>query len=403
MKDRTFKKTIIIIILISLITLAINSLITINLLKQYNTNENIIISHIINNVKEEYPNISEEEIIKSLNSQDLNKQDILTKYGIELEDNAISVANQNITKQIIISNLITLLIFSIIIIFIIKIYQYHKARSINQLLNYLKEINNKNYTLYIDTNKEDELSLLKNELYKTAITLNEKERLSKKDKELLKDSLSDISHQIKTPLTSINLMLDNLIENDNLTPKEKENLLLSIRHKISNITFLIQSLLTLSRFDANAITYKNENVKVRKLIDEVVSNVDAICDLKNIKINIDGSKSATVNCDCKWQVEALTNILKNCLEHSNENSEIDISYLTNDLFTKIVITDHGTGMNEKDLKNIFKRFYKGENSNKDSIGIGLSLAKTIIEKNNGYITVESELNKGTTFTIKYLK
>ena len=403
MKDKTFKKTIIIIILISLITLVINSLITINLLQKYNTNENIIISHIINNVKEKYPNVQEEEIIQTLNDKDLSKDNIMTDYGIELEDNAISIANQNITRKLIISNLLTLLIFILITILIVKIYQYHKARSINQLLNYLKEINNKNYTLYIDTNKEDELSLLKNELYKTAITLNEKERLSKKDKELLKDSLSDISHQIKTPLTSINLMLDNLIENDNLSAKEKNQLLLNIRHKISNITFLIQSLLTLSRFDANAITYKNENVKVRKLLDEVVSNVDAICDLKNIKINIDGSKSATVNCDFKWQVEALTNILKNCLEHSNENSKIDISYLTNDLFTKIVITDYGTGMNEKDLKNIFKRFYKGENSNKDSIGIGLSLAKTIIEKNNGYITIESELNKGTTFTIKYLK
>ena len=403
MKDKTFKKTIIIIILISLITLVINSLITINLLQKYNTNENIIISHIINNVKEKYPNVQEEEIIQTLNDKDLSKDNIMTDYGIELEDNAISIANQNITRKLIISNLLTLLIFILITILIVKIYQYHKARSINQLLNYLKEINNKNYTLYVDTNKEDELSLLKNELYKTAITLNEKERLSKKDKELLKDSLSDISHQIKTPLTSINLMLDNLIENDNLSAKEKNQLLLNIRHKISNITFLIQSLLTLSRFDANAITYKNENVKVRKLLDEVVSNVDAICDLKNIKINIDGSKSATVNCDFKWQVEALTNILKNCLEHSNENSKIDISYLTNDLFTKIVITDYGTGMNEKDLKNIFKRFYKGENSNKDSIGIGLSLAKTIIEKNNGYITIESELNKGTTFTIKYLK
>ena len=147
MKDKTFKKTIIIIILISLITLVINSLITINLLHQYNTNENIIISHIINNVKEEYPNISEEEIIKSLNDKDLSKDNIMTDYGIELEDNAISIANQNITRKLIISNLLTLLIFILITILIVKLYQYHKARNINQLLNYLKEINNKNYTL----------------------------------------------------------------------------------------------------------------------------------------------------------------------------------------------------------------------------------------------------------------
>lgn len=403
MKDKTFKITIFIIGLVSLITLVINSLVTINLLNKYNTNENIIISNIINNIKEEYPNLQEEDIIKTLNEEDLDNSSIVSKYGIELTNESISLANQKITKKIIIYNISILLIFILIIVSIIKAYQLKKAKNIKEILNYLKEINNKNYLLNITTNSEDELSLLKNELYKTAITLNEKERLSKKDKELLKDSLSDISHQIKTPLTSINLMLDNLIENKNLSSKEKDTLLLNIRHKISNINFLIQSLLTLSRFDANAITFKNENIKIRNLLAEAVRNVDAICDLKSIKINIEGSNSISLYCDYKWQVEALTNILKNCLEHSKENSRIDISYTTNDLFTKIVITDYGTGMSEKDLKNIFKRFYKGENSHKDSIGIGLSLAKTIIEKNNGYITVQSELNKGTTFTIKYLK
>ncbi len=403
MKDKTFKITILIIGLVSLITLVINSLVTINLLNKYNTNENIIISNIINNIKEEYPNLQEEDIIKTLNEEDLDNSSIVSKYGIELSNESISLANQKITKKIIIYNISILLTFILIIVLIIKAYQLKKAKNIQEILNYLKEINNKNYLLNITTNSEDELSLLKNELYKTAITLNEKERLSKKDKELLKDSLSDISHQIKTPLTSINLMIDNLIENKNLSAKEKDTLLLNIRHKISNINFLIQSLLTLSRFDANAITFKNENIKIRNLLAEAVRNVDAICDLKSIKINIEGSNSISLYCDGKWQVEALTNILKNCLEHSKENSKIDISYTTNDLFTKIVITDYGTGMSEKDLKNIFKRFYKGENSHKDSIGIGLSLAKTIIEKNNGYITVQSELNKGTTFTIKYLK
>ena len=403
MKDKAFKKIYIIIIIFSFITLVINSLITIKYLQEYNTNENIIISHIINNVKKEYPDLNEEEIIKIINKQDLSDQNVLSNYGIEMQNDAISIANQKIIQKIIITNLVILFTFIIITISLIKLYQYHKNKNIKAIADYLKEINNKNYTLNITSNIEDELSILKNELYKTAVTLNEQERLSKKDKELLKDSLSDISHQIKTPLTSINLMLDNLISNKNLTSKERNNLLISIRHKISNITFLIQSLLTLSRFDANAITYKNENVKISKILAEVVNNVDAICDLKNIKINIEGAKSSLICCDYKWQVEALTNIVKNCLEHSYENSKIDISYTTNDLFTKIIITDYGTGISKKDLKNIFKRFYKGENSHKDSIGIGLSLAKTIIEKNNGYITVQSELNKGTTFTIKYLK
>ena len=403
MKDKNYKMTIISVISITLIIIILSTIINIRYIKMYNYNENVAISNIIDNVLEKYPDVSEEELIRILNNKDLTMNKTLNKYGINLEEEAVNLANQNILKTIVIFNIGVILLYCVIVILLIKMSYKKRNNNIKEIINYLKEINNKNYCLQIDKNMEDELSILRNEIYKTAITLNEQERISRNDKENLKEYLSDISHQIKTPLTSINLMIDNLIENKNINNQEKKELLKSIRHKTNNINFLIQSLLTLSKFDANAISFHNNNENVRKILDEVVDNTGAICDLKNIIINIKGSKNVKLFCDYKWQVEALTNIVKNCIEHSKDNSKIDISYMGNDLFTKIIIKDYGEGMNNKDLKNIFKRFYKGNNSSKDSVGIGLSLAKVIIEKNNGYISVDSKKNEGTTFIIKYLK
>lgn len=125
--------------------------------------------------------------------------------------------------------------------------------------------------------------------------------------------------------------------------------------------------------------------------------------MKNIKINFNGNKESKVKCDFKWQVEAITNILKNCIEHSNTNSKISINYEENKIYSKIEIKDEGVGIDKEDLPHIFERFYKGKNSSSDSIGIGLALTKSIIEKNNGYISINSKLNEGSIFTIKYFK
>lgn len=138
--------------------------------------------------------------------------------------------------------------------------------------------------------------------------------------------------------------------------------------------------------------------------------MEGICDLKNITIQIQGDKKAKIVCDFKWQVEAITNILKNCVEHSNSGSKITISYEQSNLYTKIEIRDYGVGIEKQDLPHIFKRFYKGKNASKESVGIGLALAKSIIEKQQGSISVRSNASKedtpkdrGTTFTIKYFQ
>lgn len=390
-------------IIISLLFLSLFIISNYHFRQQYQTTNNLLLSSLINKIKTTYPELSEIEIIEVLNNSDLTEEDLFKKYGINIQNESLSIKQQNLNNQYFLFTIISILIYSLTIILIIIIYNKKEKAKINKITNYLKELNNHQYSLAIEDNQEEDLSLLKNEIYKTAITLNEKTLLLKKDKESLKDSLSDISHQLKTPLTSINLMIDTLRHQDNLSSTERRELLNNIHRKITNTNFLVHSLLKLSKFDANTIEFNRQNNSLSKILKDVLDNLSTLSDLKDIKINIKGSKDISLYCDYKWEVEALTNIIKNCIEHSNNSSKIDITYQKNDIFTKIIIQDNGCGISKKDLPHIFDRFYKAQNSSKDSIGIGLSLAKTIIEKDNGYITVDSVINKGTTFTIKYLK
>ena len=280
-------------------------------------------------------------------------------------------------------------------------HEYIKLKNINNLTKVLEEINNKNYKIDIGDFREDELSILKSEIYKTTIMLKEQADNSTLDKINLKDSLSNISHQLKTPLTSINIMLDNILDSEEMSEDVRTEFINNIKREISNINFLVAGILKLSRLDANVVNFMVEKVKVKDIINECIKNVSSLCDLKNISIDVTGNEMLKINCDFKWEVEAITNILKNCVEHSNNNSKIDIKYINNKMYTEITIKDYGKGMSEKDVKHIFERFYKGSNSTSDSVGIGLSLSKSIIEQENGTINVNSKLNRGTVFTIRY--
>ena len=296
-----------------------------------------------------------------------------------------------------------ILAFGIMVLKIAIIYNKKRERKIKQINQYLTEINNGKYELKIKENGEDEITKLRNELYKTTILLKETAENSEKEKISLINSLADISHQIKTPLTSIRIMLDNLEQNPNMDDKTRGEFIKEISKQIDWISSLIISLLKLAKFDAGAMVMNDKDVNVKELINNVTSNLAIILDIKNIKIEQKIRDNIIIKADYNWQIEALTNIIKNAIEHSPENSTIYIDVENNSIFTKIRIKDQGEGIDKKDIKHIFDRFYKAKQSSEGSIGIGLSLAKTIIEKENGYIKVESEINKGTTFEIKYLK
>lgn len=397
-----FKKSIIISLIIAIIFSILMAISNIYEYKEYTKNFNKKMASIIELIQSKYPEISTDEIVKIVNSKKIPQKDLLKKYGIDLEKNAIVLDNNKTNNKFLKIEISIIFIGSIILLLIFILYERNQDKEIDEITKYLEAINNKNYTLKIDENSEEELSILKNELYKVTVMLRENASNSLKDKINLKTALEDISHQLKTPLTSILIILDNLIDNPEMDYQTRVEFLHDLKRESIRIQSLIQSILKLSKFDSNTVQFIKQDIYLKQIVDEAIKNTESLADLKNIKINVEGNKKIKLNCDLLWQTEAVTNILKNCIEHSSENTKIDIKYNNNSVYSYITITDYGEGISKEDIPHIFERFYRGKNSANESIGIGLSLSKTIIESNNGIITVESNNNK-TTFTIKYFK
>ena len=370
--------------------------------KTYTKNFNNKISAIINVIKKDYPKITDKEIIKIINNDKIETNDFFNKYGIDVNNKSILIKNDRDYHKFLAINLSFLTITVVILLIIYIRYNYKNEKDIKDIIKCIEQINKKNYEIQIDSISEDELSILKNEIYKTTIMLKEAAENSSKDKLNLKKSLEDISHQLKTPLTSILVMLDNIIEDSNMEEKIRNDFIVDIKRNVLNINFLVQSLLKLSKFDANAIHFVKQENDLKTIIEESIKNVSTLCDLRNINIKLNIKENSKIICDDKWQIEALTNIIKNAIEHSKNNSNIIINIENNNVYSMIEVIDFGEGIAKKDIKHIFERFYKCKNTKTDSIGIGLALAKTIIEEDKGTISVESNKLE-TKFIIKYYK
>ncbi|MBO5349746.1 MAG: HAMP domain-containing histidine kinase [Clostridia bacterium] len=367
---------------------------------QYKKTFNYKINAILETVQEEYPNIKKEELIKILDSKEIS-DNILLEYGYDIEKDSFIQQNNNISFTFNIVKGMILVIAFVVITYIFVKSHIESDKEIEKIIKCIEDINHKNYELKIDELSEDKLSILKQEIYKTTIMLKENAENSLKDKVDLKNALQDISHQLKTPLTSISIMLENIIDDPEMDNDVRQNFIKQIKREITNISFLVQSILKLSKFESNTIDFNRKEVSIKNIINETIRNVSNLCDLKDVEIKVNDKCKNNIYCDSKWQVEAITNILKNAVEYSDSGSKVLIECEDNNLYSQIKIIDYGKGMDKEDTLNIFKRFYKGKDSTKDSIGIGLSLSKAIIEEDNGRIAVESEKNKGTIFTIKY--
>lgn len=354
-------------------------------------------------IKEKYPEVTEKEMITLLNGKEkVNFPKEMLKYGIQ-EDTAILYSLEKNYHLSLILNLTIMVSFVLFFGFCFFWYYARKEKQIKEITTYMQEINRRNYRLSIEDNQEGELSILRNEVYKTTIMLREESERLKKEKLSLKDSISDISHQLKTPLTSILIMLDNILDNPNMDNKTKMEFIQNVRHQVENMNFLFISLLKLSRLETGIVVFKKENIDLEKIVENAIQNVEILKEVKNIKMQVEVKNKTIFTGDYHWELEAITNLLKNAIEHSYEEGKVDIEIEENSLYSKLTIQDYGCGMNKKDLQNIFKRFYKGENSSSDSIGIGLSLAKNIIEQDGGFIKVDSKVGKGTVFEIRYMK
>ncbi len=395
-------------ILIEIIVLIIG-IVSILLLNKYSyeTYKEAIIEnnlYIIDSIISKHPEL-ENEVIDGIINHDISKSEsyeILNKYGLDRLDtvdylNDNSYINKTIRKyNIIYISILIIIVFSILIIYINKIYN-----KIRKLSIYTNDILNNKYNMDIREYSEGDISNLKNDLYKMTIKLKEQNELSLKDKIYLQDTLSDISHQLKTPLTSM-YVINELLYDDKLDKSLKKELLNKSKKGLERIEWLITSLLKMSRLDSGSEKLILERVKLINIINKTIEPIKIPLELKNINLNVSCSNDIKVNVDVNWTTEALINILKNAMEHTLENGNINIVCSDNPLYTMISISDDGCGISKKDLPHIFERFYKGM-SNKESIGIGLNMSKKIIENENGNISVKSKENEGTTFIIKLFK
>lgn len=366
---------------------------------KYNTNQKI--NGIVAKIQEKYPEIEKEEIIEILNSN--NKDNLFNEYGYDINKDSYINQNNGVYIKFNILKIFILLLSFMILIYLFVRYYFKRDNEIEKIIKCLEKINQKNYEIDINDVSEDKLSILKHEIYKTTVMLKENTEKANQDKINLKNSLEDISHQLKTPLTSSIIMLDNIIDDLENDIEIKPEFIKKVKKDISKISFLIQSILKLSMFESNTITFIRKEIPVKKIINSSIENIENLCDLKNIKIVVKDKSKNKIYCDYRWQVEALTNILKNALDYSFNDSIIIVEVDKNNTYTQIKIKDFGKGMSEDETLNIFKRFYKGKNSSSDSNGIGLSLAKAIIEKDNGRVIVNSLKGEGTTFSIRYFK
>ena len=292
------------------------------------------------------------------------------------------------------------LALGIILTMIFAVVTKRRYKNLNDLNDYLSLVCKGIYDMNIDDNTEGELSILKNNLYKVITLLQSQNEYLKNDKLYLADSIADISHQLKTPLTSMMMMCE-LLENEE-SPDKRQEFVAVINNQLSKMKWLITNILKISKLDADATEFKRDEVSISNVLDDSLKPFVLTAELKNIAIQ-NGANDFVFNGDESWTVEAVSNIVKNCLEHTNDGGKIIIASGSTNLYNKLTISDNGCGIAEEDLPHIFERFYHGKNSSKDSVGIGLALAKTVFEKENASVSVESKQGRGSVFEIRFYK
>ncbi len=359
---------------------------------------------LLKKVIEEHPE-NEEEMIQLYEKTDFRKVDtsVLEKYGYLTSDDLKYFQD---LKQAHYNLLVSQIIFVTLLFIVLNIayiwYQWNQDRKLKELDRYLLTVLAGNYNLDIRDYEDGILSSLKNDVYKMSVLLKEDKERALEQQKYLESVLSDISHQLRTPLTSMYVMND-LLSDGKVRGKQKKEILNKNRAQLERIEWLITTLLKMSQIDAGTVTFKEEKVVTKELIKKALEPINIPIELKKQTVLIIGDKKSTVILDQKWTVEAFVNLLKNAHEHTPVGGMIIIKITDNPLFTEFLIQDNGTGIAKEDLPHIFERFYKGKNSSSESIGIGLNMSKTIIQKENGTIMVDSTEGKGTTFTIRFYK
>ena len=384
--------------------------------RAYTKNYNATVAKLCALIHEKYPDVSDGSIAGILNDSSFDSdytnlksaETLFKKYGIDMEKDSAVLSNDKELKGALWLDIFLVVLFAGGFCLYIVLIRFSFKRQVRQAADYLRRINQGDYRLVMADSTEGELSILKGELYKTAIYLRESAENAKADKLLLKDALSDISHQLKTPLTSLSI---NLEGNPDMASENRNRIMRRAKRDVDNISHMVQAILKLSRLEADVVEFDEKDTLLSEIVAAAADNVMALCDLRDIRLSIDegSDKDACIHADAYWQCEAITNIVKNAVEHAE--SEVKIGFYRYEMYAEITVQNDGETISDEDKKHIFTRFYSGSGQPADSIGIGLSLAEAIVRHDNGYILVEdctkdvlNEKNEcsGTRFVVRYL-
>ena len=397
--DKKLRKTLIRIIFTMTLAIASVFLVSNFIAKDFQKQNEEINANLVGYLVENY-DLNENEIIAILEQQNNDYEEIgfeiFDKYGIETWNITSNLQNKMIMVYSIVILLFTLVVFLLTYIYLVKL-----DSSISNISKYINRLLNKDYSLDIIDNNEGSLSALKNDIYKITVILKEQNEELKEDKMHLANNLADISHQLKTPLTSMLIMSD-LLENENLSKEDQKKFLNVIRSQLKRIEWLVSSLLKMAKLDAKTVEFKKEKIYADDLILKAVEPVNILMKEKEQRFVLCGD-NPTLNIDINWTSEALLNIIKNCSEHTPNQGEIKAEIFDSVMYTEIVISDNGVGISNKDLPFIFERFYRASKSNTDSVGIGLAMSYSIITSQNATIHVKSKVGVGTSFSIRFYK
>lgn len=277
-----------------------------------------------------------------------------------------------------------------------------RERKLKELTLYLLKLQDGAELPPFESFEEGQLGVLQSEIYKMVNLLDEETKKSKRQNHYLADMLSDISHQIKTPLAGITLMTD-LLKDPDLPEEKREEFVEKINRQTEKITWLVRNLLTLAQLEADMLKLKKENVSARELVETTIGPLNILAELRGVELQTSIPEGTALTCDKAWTAEALSNVIKNCIEHVSPEAgkHVWISVTENNFAVTFTIQDDGPGIPAEELPHIFERFYKGKNSSKNSVGIGLSMARQLFLQQNGTIEAASEPGKGTTFRIRF--
>lgn len=277
---------------------------------------------------------------------------------------------------------------------------WRRYRRLAQLAREIDHMLHNQIPIQFEKYREGELSILENELSKMTLKLSEQAAALADDKKFLADSMADISHQIRSPLTSSNLILSLLMEPD-LPSVKRKKLLQELAQLLSRIDWLVESLLKMSKMDAGTVCFQQAPVNVRALIRRAAEPLMIPMELREQTFSIQEESGVEFTGDPAWSQEAILNILKNCMEHTPPGGCIQVFFSQNAIYTEIVIEDNGPGFDREDLPHLFERFYKGKNASSQSVGIGLALARMVVSRQNGTLKAENRPEGGARFTIKF--